>query len=156
MLTTAFGGYFGSRLMQNIRERKGYTYGIDASLPGLGCDRFLRVSTECDAAYVEAVIAEVRSEMERLRREPLPAEELNAVKQFLLGERAKMLDHPFSQASLVAMVVNGRFPSDHFNRMCGAVVGVTPERLLSLARQYFRPEQLRVVVATGTDGDPTA
>ena len=72
---TLFGGYFGSRLMSNIREDKGYTYGISAGTlfyPGSG---MILISTEADNEYVEPLIREVYHEIDKLQVEPVPVSE---------------------------------------------------------------------------------
>lgn len=51
ILVTALGGYFGSRLMTNIREDKGYTYGISASLLGYRNNSFISISCQCDTSH---------------------------------------------------------------------------------------------------------
>ena len=62
---TLFGGYFGSRLMSNIREEKGYTYGISAGIMFYPDSGLLAISTETDNEYVEPLIQEVYHEIDR-------------------------------------------------------------------------------------------
>lgn len=79
VLMTVFGGYFGSRLMSNIREEKGYTYGISAGIMFYPDSGLLLVSTDTDNEYVEPLIREVYHEMDRLQQEPVSMEELTMV-----------------------------------------------------------------------------
>lgn len=76
VLVTLFGGYFGSRLMSNIREEKGYTYGIAAGLVSYPGTSLLVISTETANEYIESVVKEVYHEMDRLQQEKVPVEEL--------------------------------------------------------------------------------
>ena len=75
MTVTALGGYFGSRLMMNIREDKGYTYGIQANLLGYREGGVISIMTETATQYIDAVINEVRHELIRLREQPMPDDE---------------------------------------------------------------------------------
>ena len=80
VLMTLFGGYFGSRLMSNIREEKGYTYGISAGIMFYPDSGLQGISTETDNEYVEPLIQEVYNEIDKLHREPVPMEELTMAK----------------------------------------------------------------------------
>ena len=96
VMVTLFGGYFGSRLMSNIREDKGYTYGIGAgivSYPGTG---ILTVSTEAANEYVNSIITEVYREMDKLCNDLVPQEELEMVKNYMLGDLCRSYEGPFS------------------------------------------------------------
>ena len=96
VLMTLFGGYFGSRLMSNIREDKGYTYGISAGVVFYPDSGLLIVSTETDNEYVEPLIQEVYHEIDRLHQEPVSAEELRMVRNYMLGEMCRSYESPFS------------------------------------------------------------
>ena len=147
ILVTALGGYFGARLMTNLREEKGYTYGIYASLLGTLETGYVSISTECDCAYTEAIIDEVKKEIELLRNEPLSQHELELVKSNMLGDLVKNNDTPFNMANNVGgMELYGIYPQ-YFNDHIAAIRAVTPEALLDVARRYFIPEELYVVVA---------
>lgn len=86
VLMTLFGGYFGSRLMSNIREDKGYTYGISAGIMFYPDSGLMLVSTETDNEYVEPLIREVYHEMDKLRAEAVSETELAMVRNYMLGE----------------------------------------------------------------------
>lgn len=98
VLMTLFGGYFGSRLMSNIREEKGYTYGISAGIMFYPDSGLLGISTETDNEYVEPLIQEVYNEIDKLHREPVPMEELTMVRNYMLGEMCRSYESPFSLA----------------------------------------------------------
>ena len=146
-LVMVLGGYFGSRLMSNIREDKGYTYGINAYLAGREHDAYIGISTECDVRYTHWVIDEVRREMDRLCREPIPAEELATVRQYMLSDLVKTLDTPFSVAGYVSStLLYGVYP-EYFNEQVATILRVTPEQLLEVACRYLRTDALRTVIA---------
>lgn len=91
VLMTLFGGYFGSRLMSNIREDKGYTYGISAGVVFYPDSGLLIVSTETDNEYVEPLIQEVYHEIDRLHLDPVSAEELRIVRNYMLEKCAALM-----------------------------------------------------------------
>ena len=147
VLVMALGGYFGSRLMSNIREDKGYTYGITASLLGRATVANISISTECDNAYVAPLIAEVRKEIDRMSREPIPDEELDMVKQFIISDLAKTLDTPFAIASYLDTTLFFGVDNDYFNRQVQEVAAATPAELMQLARKYLQADDATIVVA---------
>ena len=147
ILTTVLGGYFGSRLMANIREDKGYTYGISASLSGRSWDGHVSISTECDTRHTWNVIDETRREIERLRQEPVPHDELDVVKRHMLSDMVKTLDTPFNIASYIGnMFCYGTYPT-YFNEHIEAIDKCTSEQLLQVAQRYLNLDQLRIVIA---------
>ena len=152
LLCTVLGGYFGSRLMSNIREDKGYTYGINAFLSGRAEDGYIGVGTECDVRYTWQVIEEVKHEMQRLRDELIPLEELNLVRQFMLSDQVKTLDTPFNVASYVSSTwLYGVYP-EYYNRQIDTVLHATPQLLQQVAQRYLNLDKLRIVIA----GDKSA
>src|SRR5690606_21312925 len=96
ILNTLLGGYFGSRLMANIREEKGYTYGIYSLLYAYQKESCLLIATEAGKEVCDAVIAETWKELDRLCQEPISKDELSLVKNYLFGNLLGDLDGPFS------------------------------------------------------------
>lgn len=146
VLISLFGGYFGSRLMQNIREEKGYTYGISAGLltyPGHGR---LVISAEADNRYVEPLITEVYHEIERLQTELVPEDELQMVRHYLIGELCRSYESAFSLSDAwifqQTMGVGMQFNADAFE----AIKTVTSEQLRELARRYLIPSEMKEAV----------
>lgn len=147
LLCTVLGGYFGSRLMSNIREEKGYTYGINAFLSGRAEDGYIGVSTECDVHYTWHVVEEVKHEMMRLCDEPISLDELNLVRQFMLSDQVKTLDTPFNLASYVSSTwLYGVYP-EYYNRQIDTILHTTPSQLQQVAQRYLKLEKLRIVIA---------
>ena len=147
LLVMALGGYFGSRLMTNIREKKGYTYGIGASLLGSAFDAFVGISTECDTKYTWNVIDEVKKELRHLREEPLGDNELHTVKQHVLSDLAKQLDTPFSMASYVgSTILHGVYP-EYYNEQVAAIASASSHDLQEMAQLYLTEDKLRIVIA---------
>ena len=95
VLNTLFGGFFGSRLMSNIREDKGYTYGIHSYLQNHIQHSAWMISTEAGKDVCEATITEVYKEMKDLREELVDEEELLLVRNYMMGGILGDLDGPF-------------------------------------------------------------
>ena len=147
VLATVFGGYFGSRLMSNIREDKGYTYGICAGVLSYpGCS-VLGISTEADNQYVEPLIAEIYHEMDRLCNERIPSKELDMVKNYMLGDLCRSYERAFSLSDAWIFIETSDLTDDFFDRTVESIKGITAERLQELARNYFIKEKLIEVVA---------
>ena len=146
ILMSILGGYFGSRLMANIREDKGYTYGISSSLIGLEMEGYMVISTEVDKSYEEATITEVFTELKRLREEPVGNEELERVRQYLLGELIRDFDGPFVQSQSFLSVHLSGLDFDHFEKYYQLLLDITPAQILSLAGKYFEEDSFYTVV----------
>ncbi len=147
VLVTLFGGYFGSRLMSNIREDKGYTYGIGAGIvnyPGIG---LMAISTEADNRYVDAIIGEVYHEMDKLCNDLVSEEELNVVKSYMLGDWCRSYEGPFSLSDAWIYVQTAGLDDDFFVRSLDAIKEVSREEIRGLAQRYFCKESLIEVVA---------
>lgn len=147
VLVTLFGGYFGSRLMSNIREEKGYTYGIGAGLVSYPGTSLLVVSTETANEYIESVVKEVYHEVDRLQQEKVPAGELEMVRNYMLGDMCRSYEGAFSLSDAWIFIETAGLKSDFFDASVAAIREVTSEELLSLAQRYFCKENLIEVVA---------
>lgn len=146
VLTTVLGGYFGSRLVRNLREERGYTYGVFATMVNLQHAGYMAIATEVAAAATDDSVVQIKHEIERLRREPVPADELEMVKNIMTGEVMRILDGPIGIADVtIENICNGM--DNCFNsQWLDEVRTTTPERLLDLAQRYLDPEKLTTVV----------
>lgn len=146
VLNCLFGGYFGSRLMSNIREDKGYTYGIYSSLsPEVHGGSFV-IHTETGRDVVEKAIHEVYREMKVLCSEVAPDEELLLVKNYLLGGLLGDLDGPFSILQRWRTLILNGFTEDYFNNNIRIYKTVTAKELQALAHKYFDMKDFYEVV----------
>ncbi|RQO31953.1 insulinase family protein [Taibaiella sp. KBW10] len=140
VLNTVFGGYFGSRLMANIREEKGFTYGIYSSLISYQYEGMMMIATEAGKDVCEQTVAEIHKEMKLLQDSPIDAEELMLVKNYLLGSILGDLDGPFSiMQRWKNLILNNQTEAD-FHRSIAVYKNITAERLQELAQQYLNPE----------------
>jgi zinc protease len=146
VLNTLFGGYFGSRLMSNIREDKGYTYGIYSSLsPEINGGSFV-IHTETGRDVVEKAIKEIYHEMEILCNEAASNDELLLVKNYLLGGLLADLDGPFSILQRWRTLILNGFTEDYFNTNINIYKTVTATELQLLAQKYFDKKDYYEVV----------
>ncbi len=140
MLNTVFGGYFGSRLMSNIREDKGYTYGIHSYMYNHRYLGAYLISTEAGRDVCEATLEEVYNEMKRLREEPIPNEELQLVKNYLLGNILGDLDGSFQIIQRWKNLLLNGFGEERFYSNIETYKQVESEKLMEMANTYLHPE----------------
>ncbi|MGN6440007.1 MAG: M16 family metallopeptidase [Agriterribacter sp.] len=146
VLNTLFGGYFGSRLMSNIREDKGYTYGIHSYMQNHINESAWMISTEAGTEVCEATIAEVYKEMEILRNEPVPEEELLLVKNYLIGTILGDLDGPFHIIARWKNIILNNLGDDYFYESIRAIKTIGVEEVQELANKYLLPEKFYELV----------
>lgn len=148
LASVAFGGHFGSRLMQNIREDKGYTYGIGAqltSLPGEGS--FMVVSCQTDNGFVDGVLAEISAESSRMISDPLSEEELTGVRRLILSALAGVLDSPFTICDyIITLAETGQSP-DCYRRLQETARNATAADLARVFAQHITPNPNLTAIA---------
>jgi predicted Zn-dependent peptidase len=140
VLNTLFGGFFGSRLMLNIREDKGYTYGIQSYLVNHLQESAWMISTEAGRDVAEAAIEEVKKEMNLLRNEKVDEEELLLVKNYMMGGLLAELDGPFQIIARWKNIVLHQLEHDYFQRSVDTIRNITADELQELAQRYLDPE----------------
>ena len=143
---TLFGGYFGSRLMSNIREDKGYTYGIYSSTTPMLNGGSLIVQTEVGRDVVEAAVKEIYHEMDVICNEKADDDELLLVKNYLLGSLLGDLDGPFHIIQRWrTMILNG-MDASQFNQNVEIYKSITADEVQALAQKYFNKDNFHEVV----------
>lgn len=147
VLVTLFGGYFGSRLMSNIREEKGYTYGISAGLVNYPKIGILGISTEAANEYIQPIITEIEKEMDILRSEKVSEKELEMVRNYMLGDMCRSYESAFSLSDAWIFIETAGLGNDFFERSLKAIREVCSEEILTLAQRHFCKENLISVVA---------
>ena len=138
VLNTIFGGYFGSRLMRNIREDKGYTYGIFSYLSLMSQGGSLMIQTEAGKEVCEQVIEEVFKEMQLLCETPVAEAELTLVRNYLIGNLLGDLDGCFKIIRYWKNLLLADLDASHFNRSVEVIKTISAEELMALAQKYFK------------------
>lgn len=146
VLNTLFGGFFGSRLMSNIREDKGYTYGIHSYFQNHVHASAWMISTEAGRDVCAATITEVLNEMELLRNELVDMEELNLVRNYMIGSLLGDLDGPFQLIGRWKNYVLNGLDENYFYKSIETIKSVTPQELQRLANTYLQPDDFYELV----------
>jgi predicted Zn-dependent peptidase len=142
VLNTILGGYFGSRLMANIREDKGYTYGIGSGLASFVNGGYFAVSTEVGADVTKQTLEEIYKEIAILRKDLVSSNELETVRNYILGHFLRSVDGPFSLADKFKGIWEFGLDYSYFDNYFAAVKTVTPKELRDLANKYLKEEDL--------------
>ncbi len=142
VLNTILGGYFGSRLMANIREDKGYTYGIGSGLASFVNGGYFAISTEVGADVTKQTLEEIYKELGKLRTDLVSDNELETVRNYILGHFLRSVDGPFSLADKFKSIWEFGLGYDYFDNYFKAVKTVTPKELRDLANKYFKEDDL--------------
>ena len=146
VLNTLFGGFFGSRLMSNIREDKGYTYGIHSYVQNHIHDSAWLISTEAGKDVCEATIEEIYKEMKLLRDDLVDEEELLLVRNYLIGTILGDLDGPFHIMGRWKNLILNNLTGDYFYKSIETIKTISAEELRDLAKKYLVPEQFYELV----------
>lgn len=146
LVNTILGGYFGSRLMTNIREDKGYTYNIYSSLDTMYRDGCFYIGTEVSNELVEATKEEIYRELDQLQSQPVEKDELEMVRNYLLGNLLTMLDGPFNTAEVIKTIIAEELPNNALEELVEKIKYISPDEIQHIAQKYFKKEDLWEVV----------
>lgn len=133
----ALGGYFGSRLMKNIREDKGYTYGITAGVASLPEGAFVNVTCQTDNRYASKVLEEIEKEIAGMCECPPDDTEMEVVRSTAMTGLTAILDSPFSIMDYHQMTDLFNLPAGYYARQVSALVSLTGEGAAECARRYL-------------------
>ena len=140
VLNNVLGGFFGSRLMGNIREDKGYTYGIYSYLMNFTSESGWMISTEAGRDVTEDTIKEIYYEMQELRDEPVDDEELMMTRNSMIGSILGDLDGPFQVIGRWKNIILNNVDEGYFSRSVQIIKTITADELHELANKYLQPE----------------
>jgi predicted Zn-dependent peptidase len=142
VLNTVFGGYFGSRLMSNIREEKGYTYGIYSSFVSYPHGGFIEIASEVGKEVREATLNEIKHEINQLRNELIGDEELQIVKNYMSGRILRSIDGPMKFSETLKGLILYNQDVSYIQQLLKTVREVSSEELLELANKYLDYEKM--------------
>lgn len=138
VLNNLFGGFFGSRLMSNIREDKGYTYGIYSYMQNHIQSSALVISTEAGKDVSEATVSEIYKEMKTLREEPVEEEEISLVRNYMIGTILSDLDGPFHILARWKNILLNGLDESYFYNSIKTIKTVDATELMELANRYYQ------------------
>lgn len=146
LCNTLLGGYFGSRLMQNIREEKGWTYGINSTiLPGKQLTS-LFISTDVLAGKGEATIAEINKEFSRLKTELTSDTELSQLCSYIKGNLLRSFDGVFEQMDRFQSRLLHELSDEHYLDYLALLNEVNPTLIQEVAKKYLNIEEFTKVI----------
>jgi zinc protease len=155
VLNTILGGYFGSRLMANIREDKGYTYGIGSGIVSFSHAGYFNISTEVGVEVTNEALKEIYFEIEKLQNEKVAHSELELVRNYMLGTFLRSMDGPFALADRFKGIYFSGLEYDYYDQYIETVRSITPKQLQDLATKYLqRNEMTELVVGAGNKQQP--
>lgn len=146
VLNTVLGGYFGSRLMNNIREDKGYTYGIGSGMSSFKQSGALFIATEVGADVCKAAVIEIEKEINLLKSDLIPDEELALVRNYMLGSLLGSLENVFSHADKFKNLYFSGMGYDYYERYIQTVKTITAPELQVLANRYLKFDEFYKVI----------
>jgi len=146
VLNEIFGGFFGSRLMKNIREDKGYTYGIHSSIVSHLQDSFWMVGTDVKKEFADDTIDQIYFEAERLRNETVGAEELKVVRNYMMGNFLSSLETSFSLADKFKNIYFFGQDYSFYDRYIETINTITAQEIQELAIKYMDKLTFKQVV----------
>jgi zinc protease len=146
ILNTTLGGYFGSRLMNNIREDKGYTYGIGSGIASLHHGGYFFISTEVGVDVCQSALNEIYFEIEKLQTEQIPNDELELVKNYMLGNFLRSVDGPFAMADRFKGIMEYGLDYSYFEKYIHTIKNTNAKQLQELANTYLQKSSLTELV----------
>lgn len=147
VLNTILGGYFGSRLMKNLREDKGYTYGVSSFLVPDKQGVFFTVGSEVKAAFTVPALTEIYREMNKLTSESVQKEEMERVKNYIFGKYMRLSDGVFAQSELLIDLMKYGSDFSFYEKQLKGIAETGQDKILELARTYFVQDEICEAVA---------
>lgn len=137
VLSTLTGGYFSSRLMQNLRERQGLTYGVSASSTFFGRQSIFAISSDVNAEQTQRAIDACFEELQRLQLEPVSDDELTMVKNYMAGIQLRATDTSVNTMLKYAYWYRFGLDENEMHRYLTEIKDVTAEQIIFLAKEHF-------------------
>jgi zinc protease len=145
LLNHILGGYFGSRLMKNIREEKGLTYGINSSINTFLHDSLFVIGADVNKKNQEITIQEVRNELKSLREQKISSPELEIAKSHFLGSIQLDMANPFSVMEKIKNINLNHLDTNYYNELFNRINRLTSNDLIEISKIYLTDEDLTIV-----------
>ncbi|MFZ5971597.1 MAG: M16 family metallopeptidase [Bacteroidota bacterium] len=139
------GGYFGSRLMKNIREDKGLTYGIYSSLQPFAHDSMWVIGADVNKENSELAVREIRAELQRLVNEPVPPDELTTARNHFLGALQSEVANPFSVTDKIKNLYLHTLPANYYQELFDQLRKLNASDIMRVATTHFDAATLHEV-----------
>jgi zinc protease len=142
LLNHILGGYFGSRLMKNIREEKGLTYGIHSSINSLKNDALFLIGTDVNKENQTLALSEIKVEIKKLQEDLVGLDELEVTKNHLLGSLQLEAANPFSLVEKIKAIRLNQLTPDFYNTLFNKISDSDAEMIMGVAQSYLNIETL--------------
>lgn len=147
VLNTIFGGgVFNARLMQNLREDKGYTYGAYSSLSADRWNGGFSAGCSVRNEVTDSAVTEILKELNRIREAKVTAEELALAKNYMAGSFARSLEDPRTVARFALNTYLNELPEDYYATYLQRLEAVTMDDVLAAAERFLSPDSCTVLV----------
>lgn len=145
-VNTLFGGFFGSRLMRNIREDKGYTYSIGSAIVSLKHAGFMTIASEVGVEATQHTLTEIEKEFAILRNDLTANAEVDLVRNYMQGVLLGSLESIFSHADKFKAVYFSGLDLSYYSYYTNEIANIDAHRIQEIAQQYFDYDKLVKVV----------
>lgn len=139
------GGFFGSRLMKNIREEKGLTYGIHSGIHHLKLGSYFSISADVNSDKIEIALDEILKEI-KLMGNSLYVDEISLAKNHLIGSLQSDNASIFSVGERVKSIVLNELPNDYYKILISRIAEATPKYISDLTELHLSALSLSVIV----------
>jgi len=151
LLNLVLGGYFGSRLMQILREEKGLTYGIGSYFKPAFNDFTWTISGDLKSENGVESLTVIHEIFEDLKSNPLSDEELTKIKQYYSGQFRGGFDGPFAMGGKYQHAMYRGLNMDYYSTVLPGIWAVTADEIIALANNYLDPRSFIHVLSGDTD-----
>ncbi len=145
MANMILGGYFGSRLMSNIREDKGYTYGIGSSIMPLPHCGYLAISTEVGINVTQAAVDEIHKEIRIMCEEPVKKDELELARNYMIGSFIRNSDGVFAMADRFKAVFYSDLDYAYYDHYFNVIENIRAEEIMQVSKQYLDKPFIEII-----------
>ncbi|TFV94401.1 insulinase family protein [Algoriphagus kandeliae] len=142
VFNSILGGYFGSRLIKNIREDKGHTYGIYSSLAQIGDLNYWVISADVEKKYLQTVKSEIKKEIQTLCEEPVPQDELELVRNYLLGQMLSQFSNSFDLMDRFRAVHHAGMTLGFYQQKLNFLKEFNQGHILEIGEKYFKDKAI--------------
>jgi len=143
---TAFGGYFGSRLMKNIREDKGYTYGISSNISPMKNFGYLTIGADVVKENTLNTLEEIKKEIYVLQSNKMEQDELETIKNYMCGSYAGSLTTAFEVMDKHMNRILSELPDSYYDNFLDKIKEVTAKDVLEMSQKYLTLEEMTEVI----------
>jgi predicted Zn-dependent peptidase len=133
--------------MQSVREGKGYTYDIFSGLSSMKEGAYKAIFTEVNCIQRRETLSAIYDEISRLQQEPVPSEELNRVRRYMLGDLIRSFDGPFAKAESYRNVFDSGLDNTYYENLIHVIKTIEPDEIMRIAQTYYKIEELHEITA---------